>query len=116
MKVKNSTNIQLLTKESQNRLFLLYKKGEKKMDTSTLFKSFVIAIGEFTGYFLGGWDVLFVVLLLLIAIDYASGVIAAYISSELKSKVWGISGDWVNVGDMDGHQCWVCGRYVSIQA
>lgn len=30
--------------------------------------------------------------------------------------VWGVSGVWVNIGDVEGHQRWVNGKYVTIRA
>jgi len=52
-----------------------------------LIKSFIFAFGGFCGYFLGGWDTTLRVLLIMAAIDYITGVIAAGYNGELKSKV-----------------------------
>ncbi|MGI2792960.1 phage holin family protein, partial [Bacillus cytotoxicus] len=43
--------------------------------------------GGFCGYFLGGWDTTLKVLVIMAAIDYLTGVIAAGYNGELKSKV-----------------------------
>ncbi|MGG5740465.1 phage holin family protein [Bacillus cereus group sp. IBL03679] len=52
-----------------------------------LMKTFVFAFGGFCGYFLGGWDMTLQVLVTMAIIDYATGMIAAAILGELKSKV-----------------------------
>ncbi|MGE1028651.1 phage holin family protein [Bacillus sp. GKis3/1] len=52
-----------------------------------LIKSFIFTFGGFCGYFLGGWDTTLRVLLIMAAIDYITGVIAAGYNGELKSKV-----------------------------
>ncbi|PGT05109.1 phage holin family protein [Bacillus cereus] len=52
-----------------------------------LMKTFIATFGGFCGYFLGGWDTTLKVLLIMAAIDYITGVIAAGYNGELKSKV-----------------------------
>ncbi|MGG0219230.1 phage holin family protein [Bacillus mycoides] len=52
-----------------------------------LMKTFIATFGGFCGYFLGGWDATLRVLLIMAAIDYITGVIAAGYNGELKSKV-----------------------------
>ncbi|WP_088311674.1 phage holin family protein [Bacillus cereus] len=52
-----------------------------------LMKTFIFTFGGFCGYFLGGWDTTLKVLLIMAAIDYITGVIAAGYNGELKSKV-----------------------------
>ncbi|MGA5663703.1 phage holin family protein [Bacillus bombysepticus] len=52
-----------------------------------LIKSFVFTFGGFCGYFLGGWDTTLKVLVIMAAIDYITGVIAAGFNGKLKSKV-----------------------------
>ncbi|HFK1455288.1 MULTISPECIES: phage holin family protein [Bacillus] len=52
-----------------------------------LMKTFVATFGGFCGYFLGGWDTTLKVLVIMAAIDYITGVIAAGFNGELKSKV-----------------------------
>lgn len=52
-----------------------------------LTKTFIATFGGFCGYFLGGWDTTLKVLLIMAAIDYITGVIAAGYNGELKSKV-----------------------------
>ncbi|KKZ93224.1 holin family protein [Bacillus wiedmannii] len=52
-----------------------------------LMKTFVVTFGGFCGYFLGGWDTTLKVLVIMAAIDYLTGVIAAGFNGELKSKV-----------------------------
>ncbi|MGG1152830.1 phage holin family protein, partial [Bacillus wiedmannii] len=42
-----------------------------------LMKTFVVTFGGFSGYFLGGWDTTLKVLVIMAAIDYLTGVIAA---------------------------------------
>ncbi|WP_341517742.1 phage holin family protein [Bacillus paramobilis] len=52
-----------------------------------LLKAFIVLFGGFCGYFLGGRDTTLKVLVILAAIDYITGVFAAGINGELKSKV-----------------------------
>ncbi|MED1011443.1 phage holin family protein [Bacillus mycoides] len=52
-----------------------------------LMKTFIATFGGFCGYFLGGWDTTLKVLVIMAAIDYITGVIAAGYNGELKSKV-----------------------------
>lgn len=50
-------------------------------------KSFIVMLGSFCGYFLGGWDVVLIALTILTVIDYITGIIAAAYNGELKSKI-----------------------------
>ncbi|MED2792123.1 phage holin family protein [Bacillus wiedmannii] len=52
-----------------------------------LMKTFIASFGAFCGYFLGGWDTTLKVLVIMAAIDYITGVLAAGYNGELKSKV-----------------------------
>ncbi|PGH85832.1 holin [Bacillus thuringiensis] len=52
-----------------------------------LVKSFIVAFGGFCGYFLGGWDAALQIVVTLAVIDYITGMIAAKILGQLKSKV-----------------------------
>jgi len=52
-----------------------------------LMKIFIATSGAFFGYFLGGWDATLKVLVIMTVIDYLTGVLAAGINRELKSKV-----------------------------
>ncbi|MFK4417117.1 toxin secretion/phage lysis holin [Bacillus sp. RC251] len=52
-----------------------------------LMKTFVFTFGGFCGYFLGGWDMTLQVLVTMAIIDYTTGMIAATILGELKSKI-----------------------------
>ncbi|PGC22762.1 holin [Bacillus wiedmannii] len=52
-----------------------------------LTKTFIATFGGFCGYFLGGWDTTLKVLVIMAAIDYITGVLAAGYNGELKSKV-----------------------------
>ncbi|ALQ69372.1 phage holin family protein [Bacillus thuringiensis] len=52
-----------------------------------LMKTFIATFGVFCGYFLGGWDTTLKVLVIMVAIDYLTGVLAAGFNGELKSKV-----------------------------
>ncbi|MGX1457042.1 toxin secretion/phage lysis holin [Bacillus thuringiensis] len=52
-----------------------------------LLKTFVATFGGFCGYFLGGWDATLKILVIMAAIDYITGVVAAGYNGELKSKV-----------------------------
>ncbi|KAB2372793.1 MULTISPECIES: phage holin family protein [Bacillus] len=50
-------------------------------------KSFIVLLGTFCGYFLGGWDIVLITLTILTIIDYITGIIAAAYNGELKSKI-----------------------------
>lgn len=63
-------------------LFIL--KGEKEVEM--FYKYLTIFFGAVVG-FLGGLDEISTALLILIVIDYVSGIIAAALHGELKSKV-----------------------------
>lgn len=52
----------------------------------TIFKTLTVVSGAIVGY-LGGLDQLLTALLVLAIVDYASGVIAAGVNGQLKSKV-----------------------------
>ncbi|WP_324656819.1 phage holin family protein [Bacillus cereus] len=52
-----------------------------------LVKTFVTTFGIFFGYFFGGWNELLNILLIMVIIDYVTGMIAAGYNGELKSKV-----------------------------
>ncbi|PED84291.1 holin [Bacillus pseudomycoides] len=52
-----------------------------------LVKTFVTTFGAFCGYFFGGWDTVLQILVIMAAIDYLTGMIAAGYNGELKSKV-----------------------------
>ncbi|PEI77415.1 phage holin family protein [Bacillus wiedmannii] len=52
-----------------------------------LMKTLVFTFGGFCGYFLGGWDMTLQVLVTMAIIDYTTGMIAATILGELKSKI-----------------------------
>ncbi|MEC0239248.1 phage holin family protein [Paenibacillus dokdonensis] len=51
-----------------------------------LIKMFSTAFGAVTGYFFGGWGVLMHLLLILVAVDWFTGWIAAWSSGELMSR------------------------------
>ncbi|MED1382059.1 phage holin family protein [Bacillus mycoides] len=50
-------------------------------------KVFIATFGGFCGYFLGGWDTTLQILVTLAVIDYVTGMIAASILGQLKSKI-----------------------------
>lgn len=49
-----------------------------------LLKTFIATFGGFCGYFLGGWDATLKVLVIMAAIDYITGVVAAGYNGETK--------------------------------
>lgn len=51
------------------------------------FKTIIAVIGGVVGFFFGGNDMLLQVIVVLSSLDYSSGLIAAYVNNELKSKV-----------------------------
>ncbi|PGH81042.1 holin [Bacillus thuringiensis] len=52
-----------------------------------LVKSFIVAFGGFCGYFLGEWDAALQIVVTLAVIDYITGMIAAKVLGQLKSKI-----------------------------
>ncbi|MBJ9981107.1 phage holin family protein [Bacillus sp. S70] len=52
-----------------------------------LLKFFITAFGGYCEYFLGEWDTTLKVLVIIVAIDYITGVFAAGYNGKLKSKV-----------------------------
>lgn len=52
----------------------------------TIFKSIVAVVGAIITFLLGGWSPLLQVLIIFIALDYALGVMVAFIYGELNSK------------------------------
>jgi toxin secretion/phage lysis holin len=62
-------------------------KGEMNLQYEDIWKASTAGAGAFFGYFVGGWDVLVQVLLVLVVVDYISGIIAAAVTGQLKSKV-----------------------------
>lgn len=57
------------------------------MELSGGFKSAVIVLGGSVGWYLGGWDALLRLLVIMVTVDFITGSIAASINGEAKSKV-----------------------------
>lgn len=57
------------------------------MNWEIFYKSGATIIGAVVGYLFGGWDVLLQILLVFVAIDYISGLLAAGVEGKLSSKV-----------------------------
>ncbi|MBU8740422.1 phage holin family protein [Bacillus licheniformis] len=53
----------------------------------TFYKSLIAIAGGAIGFLFGGWSVLLTILSVLVIIDYASGLMAAGINGEMKSKI-----------------------------
>ncbi|MEK5098581.1 MULTISPECIES: phage holin family protein [Bacillus] len=51
------------------------------------YKGVIAVAGGIVGFLFGGWSVLLTILSVLVIIDYASGLAAAGINGEMKSKV-----------------------------
>ncbi|MEK3814262.1 phage holin family protein [Bacillus sp. FSL K6-1284] len=51
------------------------------------YKGVIAVAGGIAGFLFGGWSVLLTILSVLVIIDYASGLVAAGINGEMKSKV-----------------------------
>jgi len=51
------------------------------------YKGLVAAAGGLIGFLFGGWSVLLTILLVLVIVDYASGLVAAAVNGEVKSRV-----------------------------
>ncbi|MDO6662044.1 phage holin family protein [Bacillus thuringiensis] len=52
-----------------------------------LIKTFVTSFGGFCGYFLGGWDTLLEILVILSVVDYITGILVAGYHGSLKSEI-----------------------------
>lgn len=57
------------------------------MSTSVFFKSVVLTTGAALGWFLGGWDMLLRLMVIMAVVDFLTGSIAAHVKGEAKSKV-----------------------------
>ncbi|NWN81242.1 phage holin family protein, partial [Bacillus sp. (in: firmicutes)] len=53
----------------------------------TLYKGLIAVPAGIAGFLFGGWSVLLTILSVLVIIDYASGLAAAGVNGEMKSKV-----------------------------
>ncbi|UZT28576.1 holin [Bacillus phage vB_BceS_LY5] len=57
------------------------------MSISAVFKSLALSVGAAVGWFLGGWDMILKVMVMMAIIDFLTGSIAAHLKGEAKSKV-----------------------------
>lgn len=57
----------------------------KKMEK--IFNSIVAVVATFFTYLFGGWDIALIVLVAFMVLDYATGVIWAYIQKSLNSEI-----------------------------
>ncbi|MED2978184.1 phage holin family protein [Bacillus swezeyi] len=53
----------------------------------TFYKGVIAVAGGVVGFLFGGWSVLLTILAVLVIVDYASGLVAAGVNGEMKSKV-----------------------------
>ncbi|MED2945296.1 phage holin family protein [Bacillus swezeyi] len=53
----------------------------------TFYKGFIAFLGGIVGFLFGGWSVLLTILSVLVIIDYFSGLAAAAVNGEVKSRV-----------------------------
>ncbi|AOP14626.1 holin [Bacillus licheniformis] len=53
----------------------------------TFYKGVIAVAGGIVGFLFGGWSVLLTILSVLVIIDYVSGLAAAGINGEMKSKI-----------------------------
>ncbi|MEC2212656.1 phage holin family protein [Bacillus paralicheniformis] len=51
------------------------------------YKGLAAAAGGIIGFLFGGWSILLTILLVLVIVDYASGLVAAAVNGEVKSRV-----------------------------
>ncbi|MGQ9028113.1 phage holin family protein [Bacillus licheniformis] len=51
------------------------------------YKGLVAAAGGIIGFLFGGWSILLTILSVLVIVDYASGLVAAAVNGEVKSRV-----------------------------
>ncbi|MED4342431.1 phage holin family protein [Bacillus licheniformis] len=51
------------------------------------YKGLVAAAGGIIGFLFGGWSILLTILAVLVIVDYASGLVAAAVNGEVKSRV-----------------------------
>ena len=54
---------------------------------STIVKTVIAALGTAATYLWGGWDAVLLALVVLVSIDYVSGVVAAWHRKELDSRI-----------------------------
>src|SRR5690554_6247981 len=57
------------------------------MDWQTGIKTLVAAIGTAATYLLGGWDAVLMALVVVVALDYVAGVLAAFAEQRLDSNI-----------------------------
>lgn len=57
------------------------------MEAKVFFNSLLITAGGALGWFLGGWDALLRLLVIMVAVDFVTGSVAATIRGEARSKV-----------------------------
>lgn len=57
------------------------------MSIGAMFKSVMLSVGAAVGWFLGGWDGILKVMVMMTIVDFITGSIAATIKGEAKSKV-----------------------------
>ena len=57
------------------------------MDKSIIIKSVITAIGGFCGWFLGGWDIALQVLVVMVIVDFVTGVLSAWFNGEVSSRI-----------------------------
>lgn len=57
------------------------------MSISAMFKSAALTCGAALGWYLGGWDMLLRVMVIMTVVDFLTGSLAAHIKGEAKSKV-----------------------------
>jgi toxin secretion/phage lysis holin len=57
------------------------------MNWELIFKVLITGVGAVFGFLFGGWSVLLQVLLVFMAIDYITGIIASFIEGKLSSKI-----------------------------
>ena len=53
----------------------------------TFYKGVIAVAGGIVGFLFGGWSVLLTILSVLVITDYASGLVAAGVNGEMKSRV-----------------------------
>lgn len=80
------TLINIITKRAI-RLFFIVKIGGKNMEESAVVKILTTFLGTCMVYAFGGVDLILRVLLFFIVLDYATGLMKAFVKKELSSSV-----------------------------
>ena len=57
------------------------------MDKSLILKTIITMIGGWCGWFWGGWDIALQVLVVMVIVDFVTGVLSAWFNGEVSSRI-----------------------------